>query len=894
MSRAAPIVTHPRAGRVEPARLAVRVREPSSDATSEAPAPLAGEARLGDGSARIGPLEVRVVAREERGAATLDLAVRNAADRPVHCESAVLGLRWSGLGGEPLRWLRHGWQSWSCTEAHALDAAGDPAFPSGPWLRGIHHALGTPPADRAGWHESELLTVVGRTPGGAATCVGVLERGRAFGVLFVRREPDAVRIEVELWLDALLGPSESRELDRVRIALGEDASALLEAHAEAHGRLAGARIAHPFVSGWSTWYHFFHRVTEADVLRNLEALSSAREALPVEVVQIDDGWQRRVGDWLETSAAFPRGLAPLAREIRAAGFVPGLWTAPFCAVPESAVAREHPEWLLRRGGAPLLACLHGVWSPDGRVLVLDASRDDVRAHLRELFARLASLGFAYLKLDFLYAAAMAAASADPRVGRAERLRRGLEAIRAGAGEEAFLLGCGCPLGAAVGIVDGMRIGPDVAPQWLPEPPLVPGGEATLPSTRSAVRSILARAFMHRRLWLNDPDCLMARNRDTRLSRDEARTLAAAIAASGGLALFSDDVAALDAPARALVRDTLALARRVDALGIPGRARALGLLEGELPLGLLASGACASFAALVNAGDAPARLALPADALAAAGAPPEALLGSRELRPTSPCGEGGARGADGRAGSVALGPHESALYRIPRAVRIAVFCDFDGTFSVQDVGATLAQRLAGHRRPKVWARYERGEITAWEYNLEILDRLPLPLADLEAFLRTIELDRGARALVEWCEAQGVPFRVLSDGFDFNLNRIQVLHAIRFAYDANRLRYESGVWRIAAGHPNPACRCGTGTCKRGRIEAFRRGTPGATLVHIGNGRVSDLCGALAADVVFAKDSLATELARREVPFQRFETLLDVIPGLERLLGTPPESGSVGSGS
>jgi 2,3-diketo-5-methylthio-1-phosphopentane phosphatase len=234
--------------------------------------------------------------------------------------------------------------------------------------------------------------------------------------------------------------------------------------------------------------------------------------------------------------------------------------------------------------------------------------------------------------------------------------------------------------------------------------------------------------------------------------------------------------------------------------------------------------------------------------------------------------------------VALAPHAGALYRIPREIRVAVFCDFDGTFSVQDVGATIAQRLAADRRPRVWARYERGEITAWEYNLEILDRLPMPLADLEAFLRTIELDRGARALVDWCEARRVPFRVLSDGFDLNLNRLQVLQGIRFAYDANHLRYESGVWRISAAHPNPACGCGTGNCKRGRIEAFRRTAPGAKLVHIGNGRVSDLCGALAADVAFAKDSLATELERRGVPFERFETLLDVIPPLERLLAPP----------
>ena len=54
-----------------------------------------------------------------------------------------------------------------------------------------------------------------------------------------------------------------------------------------------------------------------------------------------------------------------------------------------------------------------------------------------------------------------------------------------------------------------------------------------------------------------------------------------------------------------------------------------------------------------------------------------------------------------------------------------------------------------------------------------------------------------------------------------------------------------------------------------------------MHIGNGRVSDSCGALEADHAFAKDSLAESLRERGEPFQPFETLIDVIPALEALL-------------
>ena len=683
-----------------------------------------------------------------------------------------------------------------------------------------------------------------------ACAAGVLERGGVFGLVYLRPEGGAVRIEVELVLERTLAPGESAELDPVRVALGADPVALLQQHADDHGREAGARTAARFQAGWCTWYHFFHEVDEQDLLRNVEALRTARTDFPIDVVQLDDGYQREIGDWLETNDKFPRGLAPVAEAIRTAGFHAGLWTAPFVVVPKSRPYAAHPEWLLRdpSGDGLLRGLLHPEWNPiDGSVQVLDLSRDDVVEHLEATFRAIHALGFSYHKLDFLYAAAMPATAHDPDVPRAVRLRRGLEAVRRAVGESDFMLGCGCPLGAAVGIVDGMRIGPDVAPKWgVDAPVVIPGIEATQPSTRSAVRSVLARAFMHRRLWLNDPDCLMARTNDTELSADEARTLAAAIGGTGGMLIFSDDVPELTAGDRDLVRDTLELAREVDGLAGGRAVRTLGLLEDEIPHGVVAREGPATVAALVNGEDAAVK-----------------------------------RRLDEPAVEVELVAHASRVVREGMEPELAVFCDFDGTFLVQDVGSTLAKTHAADRRPSQWERYERGEITAWEYNLEILDRMPCPPEDLARFLDGVELSPGAPDLIDWCTERRVPFRILSDGFDRNLDRLQERFGVQFDYDCNRLWYEDDVWRIAPGYPNPACGCGTGVCKRGRLEDFRRRHPGAKLVHVGNGRVSDLCGALAADLVFAKDTLATELASRGEPFEPFENLHDVVAGLERFL-------------
>jgi 2,3-diketo-5-methylthio-1-phosphopentane phosphatase len=411
----------------------------------------------------------------------------------------------------------------------------------------------------------------------------------------------------------------------------------------------------------------------------------------------------------------------------------------------------------------------------------------------------------------------------------------------------------------------------VAPNWHPlEQIRISGIEATQPSAANAIRNVMSRAWMHRRLWLNDPDCLMVRSEGTDLAPQEVDTLAASIAATGGMIMFSDDIPSLSEQDLGRLRETIALGREVDSAAARGTARAIELLGGAFAKGVVALTGPSGIVALTNAEEEESARDVDLSLLvpAASGLPPQPLLGTD-----------GAGLTPGRFTGT-LGVHETVTLRVLRNPRLAVFCDYDGTFAVQDVGATLARRYASHRRAALWERLSRGELTAWQYNMELLDGLELSEEKLEAFLRTVDPDPGAHDLVAWCREHDVPFRILSDGFDRNLDRLQELHGIRFAYEANRLWYENGAWRLAAGHPDESCGCGTGTCKQGRIRAFRADHPPTIVVHVGNGRVSDLCASRGADVVFAKDTLAEELDRQGVAYEPFETLHDVVAGLQRL--------------
>lgn len=220
------------------------------------------------------------------------------------------------------------------------------------------------------------------------------------------------------------------------------------------------------------------------------------------------------------------------------------------------------------------------WTPPG---------PEVLDHLEGVARSLVAAGFPYLKLDFTYAPSIHGSFADPSRTPAQRVRAGFEAIRRGAGDHAFLLGCGAPLGHAVGVVDGMRIGPDVAPWWHPQPDQYrpPGHLGGEPATVNAWRNTLSRSFLHRRLWLNDPDCLMLRTERTRLDVEQMRAWALAVGASGGMALVSDDLALLDGDARRLLDEVVALGREVDAATHPPRCP--DLLDADPPRRLVAAG-----------------------------------------------------------------------------------------------------------------------------------------------------------------------------------------------------------------------------------------------------------------------------------------------------------------
>jgi alpha-galactosidase len=454
------------------------------------------------------------------------------------------------LGGRAESWsvYKQGWQSWSYAGG-LPPGAGDPR----PQLRTLqtwHSPAGQAPRTPFGAIAdvvSEEVALVGYPEEATAFLVGFLNADQWLGQILIDRRSGALAATV-LLDGVVIAPGERLELPPLLLALGPQAD-LLTMYAEAVGREQRARHPAKAPAGWCSWYYYFTKPSQAAIEENLAALQKTHELAPLDVIQIDDGYQTAVGDWTSLNDRFPDGMAYLAERIRSAGYRPGLWLAPFTVAASSRLALEHPDWLAHHAsGKPVFAGRN--WG--GELYGLDTSHPGAQEWLRDLFSTVTrEWGFDYLKLDFLACGAVRGLRHDPQATRAAALRSGLALIRETVGDDAFILGCGCPLLGAVGLVDAMRIGPDTAPRWRPHQNGVrvpgPDGEM-LPTTAGAIRNTLERAWMSPALWINDPDCLLLRDHETHLSLDEIYALATAVGLTGGMALVSDRMADLN-PAR---------------------------------------------------------------------------------------------------------------------------------------------------------------------------------------------------------------------------------------------------------------------------------------------------------------------------------------------------------
>lgn len=424
---------------------------------------------------------------------------------------------------------RHGWNSWS---------------PSG-WTRTDGETIGIKDSPE------RLLTAddaVNETPHAhSGSAVGAV--GGADGKVLLLGALGLGTPRVGADGDTLWGRCEVDEAEWF-VAYGDERQVFAD-YAEQLGQRLGRRSQRAGAV-WSSWYSFYEDIDEELVARTVDDLAG----YPLDVFQLDDGWEPIVGDWT-AGPDFPSGMAATAEHVGRAGFRPGLWLAPLIALPGSTIARERPDLLVQGDdGRPLVTGYN--WG--SHYHSLDTTQREVQDHLREVFERVVGWGFTYLKLDFLYAGAVTGhRSVD--LHRETVYRNALRHLRDVVGDDVYLLGCGAPMIPSVGVLDGARVGPDVGPFWDNSER---GSDPSGVGARNSILDSAARAWM-KRLYEVDPDAVYFRSARNLLDEDE-RQLLRDTAAVLEFRSTSDPIAWLTPAERDLLRHWLAETSVVEQTG----------------------------------------------------------------------------------------------------------------------------------------------------------------------------------------------------------------------------------------------------------------------------------------------------------------------------------------
>lgn len=291
-------------------------------------------------------------------------------------------------------------------------------------------------------------------------------------------------------------------------------------------------------TGWCSWYELKENINEKNIISNLNKIYDAN--LNIKYIQIDDGYMKNIGDWLDyDNIKFPNGLSYIIDQIKSKNYKCGIWLAPFLVSRSSNIFKQHPDWILKdRYGKMVFATFNDTWNGN-YTYSLDLTHPEVKEYIFNTFSYFKKQGFIYFKLDFLCAGMLKGNFYDNSLNRVEVYRNALQLIRKSIGNDAYILGCGAPISASIGLVDFMRISPDTDFCW--NPPFISklfADGVGIPCVKYQLRNVISRQFMHKKWWINDSDVVVLSNK---LEDDKFILQTNTIHDSGVSIFFSDDL-----------------------------------------------------------------------------------------------------------------------------------------------------------------------------------------------------------------------------------------------------------------------------------------------------------------------------------------------------------------
>lgn len=480
----------------------------------------------------------------------LNLKLKNISDSSIRITRLVFpaenGLDnfLKGFESNNTSFLRNGYQSWSTSKSYRLKEK-----PLRPWLQLVSLVssnMANLPSNTPGNLSSEMYSIICDLNTGNSFLVGQTNPfNQFFYIRLILHKKEKKTNYFELVYDfgrKMVLPGETIQLDGIIMAQ-EHASILLDQYFKYIKNKMKINLINKQMKGWCTWYYYYNKITPEIIHKNISILKSKK--INIDFIQIDDGYQKYVGDWLDLKTKFKDRMKEISNTINEAGFRAGIWLAPFIADKKSELVRFHPEYILKNEyGNPLIAGYNPLW-PGKYYYGLDITNPRFEEYIRKVIRTYVhEWGYTYLKLDFLFGGCLRGGTHHKlEFSKAEVLKYGMKVIHEEAGKNVIYTGCGMPISTGIGNVDLMRIGPDTGPFWnkFTDSFLHTGA---MNGVRNSIRNFMARSMMNKYLWINDPDCIMIRKKRTNLNLNQRLSQINAIILSGGLLTYSDDFSEL--------------------------------------------------------------------------------------------------------------------------------------------------------------------------------------------------------------------------------------------------------------------------------------------------------------------------------------------------------------
>ncbi|HSU54181.1 MAG TPA: alpha-galactosidase [Candidatus Dormibacteraeota bacterium] len=382
---------------------------------------------------------------------------------------------------------------------------------------------------------SQVLGLVNRSTE-SALVVGFLTASQARADLsakFKLSEGGVRLLAHQPFIGRVLGAGESIDLDSVYVNAESDPYAALEHYGDAVAEAAKEPVRTKPTALWCSWYAHRMAMSEELVLSNAAVAAQYFKPLGFEIMQMDHGWQRGdvTGDWVPNER-FPHGLKWLSEQLQSRyGLRLGAWIAPTDVAETSETFQKHRDWMLKDGNGQPLVNWKWYWKPNPNCYELDGSNPEAAKWIEQTFAQLTSWGVSYYKIDFIAASAGEHfVQSDPKTTRGWGVMRdAMQALRRGAGPEAWIRYCQTPPVLSAGLADSVIGGTDT---------LDAGLNGNIEVLRSSARSLAAGYWLNERVYHREV-CDMS----VRMQADieETRLRMAIMTLAGCSISFSDEL-----------------------------------------------------------------------------------------------------------------------------------------------------------------------------------------------------------------------------------------------------------------------------------------------------------------------------------------------------------------